>query len=78
MLAILKGNSSSTEFGHHFFEGGACGIMVGAYNQLIYTVCRSRLRLQGDDATKSGLRNHGDFQNRRLHSLCKVNVEQFL
>ena len=78
MLAILEGNSSPTEFRHHFFEGGARTIRIGAYSQLIHIVCRSRLGLQGDDATKSGQRNHGDLQNKRLHSLCGVNVEQLL
>ena len=76
MLAIREGNSLFTEIGHHFFEGGARTIGVGAYSQLIHIVCKWRLGLQGDDATKSGLRNHGDLQNRRLHSLCRVNVEQ--
>ena len=76
VLAMLKGKSMPIEFGHGFFEGWARTVGVGTHSKLVHTLCRMRFGLQGNNATESGLRYHGDLQNGCLHSLCTVDVEQ--
>ena len=75
-LAMIEGKSMPIKFGHRLFEGWARTIGIGTYSKLVHIFCRMRIGLQGNNATESGLRYHGDLQNGCLHSLCKVDVEQ--
>ena len=76
VFAMLEGKSTPIKFEHGLLEGWARTIGVGAHSKLVHTLCRTRFGLQGDNATKSGLRYHGDLHNGCLHSLCRVDVEQ--
>ena len=76
VLAMLEGKSMPTKFGHGLLKGWVRIVGVGAYSKLLYILYRTRFGLQGNNATKSGLRYYSDLQNRCLHSLCRVDVEQ--
>ena len=73
---MLEGKSIPTKFGHALLEGWTHIVGVGAHSKLVHTLYRTKFGLQGDNATKSGLRYHGDLQNGCLYSLCRVDVEQ--
>ena len=76
VIPMLEGKSTSTEFEYGLFEGRAHTIRVGTHIKLVHTLCRTKFGLQGDNATKSELRYHGDLQNGCLLTLRKVDVKQ--
>ena len=61
VLAMLEGKSTPTKFGHGLLEDWARTVGIGAYSKLVLTLCRTTFGLQGDNATESGQRYHGDL-----------------
>ena len=58
---MLESKSLPIKFGCDLFEGRTHTAGVGAHNQLVFIICRTRFGLQGDDAIKSKLRYYGDL-----------------
>ena len=67
---MLEGKSSPAKLRHHIFEGQTSVVEEEAHYELVKKLSRRMLGLPQDDATKSGLRNHGYLQDRSLHSSC--------